>query len=283
MRSYFKSKFFFIITFLTLAATIIPTVLCSMGLSPVLRSAVNSVFTPLRQLAYSAVDSIDGYAQYIYNYDRMLEDNIRLKEENAKLTEEVYKSRELQEQYEWISEYLELKMQRTDFSFAAADVCGRESGNYSEVYMLDVGSADGISKDMTVLSNGVVLGYITKVGPNWSKAASILESSAAIGVYNERSGVTGVLECNYKLAGEGLCVLNYLEENADIKEGDRILTGGFGSVYPRGLVVGYVERVEDNEYSRTVKAYVRPEAFNISASDKISKVMVITDYETYTK
>lgn len=65
--------------------------------------------------------------------------------------------------------------------------------------------------------------------------------------------------------------------------GDRILTSGYGSVYPRGLVVGYVERIEDNEFSRTVTAYVRPEAFNISDADKISKVMVITEYESYTE
>ena len=77
--------------------------------------------------------------------------------------------------------------------------------------------------------------------------------------------------------------MSYLEEGADIKVGDRILTSGYGSVYPRGLIVGYVERVEDNEFSRTVVAYVRPEAFNLTGAEKISKVMVLTDYESYTE
>lgn len=283
MKSYFKSKFFYIITFLTLAAVIIPTVLCSMGLSPLFRSAVNTVLTPLRQLSYKAVESLDGYAQYIYNYDRLMEENEALKKQNETLREEVYKSRQLEEQYEWISEYLELKMQRSDFKFTPANVCGRESGNYSSVYMLDVGSADGIKKNMPVLSGGVVLGFIDEVGLNWSKATSILESSTSIGVYDERSGVVGVLEGDYALAAEGIAKINYLEEGADIKVGDRILTSGYGSVYPRGLVVGYVERVEDNEFSRTVSAYIRPEAYNFSSSDNISKVMVVTEYEIYTE
>lgn len=283
MRSFFKSKFFYVIAALTVIAVVFPTVMCATGHTSFFRNAVNFIITPLSDLAHDAVDSIDGYAQYVYNFDRLVEENKKLKEENATLKEEVYKSRELEEQYEWISEYLELKMQNTSYKFVPADVCGSESGNYSGVFMLDVGSADGIRKNMPVLSNGVVLGYIAEVGLNWSRATSILEASASIGVYNERSGVTGVLEGDFNLASGGICRMSYLEEGADIKVGDRILTSGYGSVYPRGLIVGYVERVEDNEFSRTVVAYVRPEAFNLTGAEKISKVMVLTEYESYTE
>ena len=210
-------------------------------------------------------------------------ENAKLKEENAALKEEVHEFRQLEEHYEWISEYLELKMERQDFKFEPASVCGNESGNYSSVYMLDRGSLNGVAKNMPVLSSGVVMGYISDVGLNWSKATSILEDSSSVGVYDERSGVMGVLEGDYLLASEGLCRMNYLEEGADVKVGDRILTGGYGSVYPRGLTVGYVERVEESEFSRTTVAYVRPAAFDLSGSDKISEVMIITDYESYSE
>lgn len=283
MKQYFNSKFFYIITFLTLAAVIVPTVLCSMGLSPVFRNVVNTALTPLRKLSVNAVEKLDGYAQYIHSFDKLRGENAKLKEENALLKEEVHEFRQLEEHYEWISEYLELKMERQDFKFEPARVCGSESGNYSSVYMLDRGSLNGVEKNMPVLSSGVVMGYISDVGLNWSKATSILEDSSSVGVYDERSGVMGVLEGDYLLASEGLCRMNYLEENADVKAGDRILTGGYGSVYPRGLIVGYVERVEENEFSRTTVAYVRPAAFDLSGADKISEVMVITDYEIYSE
>ena len=91
------------------------------------------------------------------------------------------------------------------------------------------------------------------------------------------------MEGDYTLAREGLCRLRYLEEGADVKVGDRILTSGYGSVYPRGLTVGYVERIEENEYSRSLVAYVRPAAFAEDDADRISQVMIITDYETYTE
>ena len=129
MKNLLKSKFFYVITFLTLAAVIIPTVLCSMGHSGIFRSAVNTVMTPLRRLSLGAVDKLDGYAAYVREFDSLVAENERLREENAVLREEVYKSRDLEEQYEWVSEYLELKMQKTDFKMKTASVCGRESGN----------------------------------------------------------------------------------------------------------------------------------------------------------
>ena len=282
MKSYFKSKFFYVITFLTLAAVIVPTVLYSMGVSFFLRDCVNIVMTPLRGLADGIVEGLDGYAAYITEFDDLVEENERLRAENAALLEEVYKSRELEEQYQWISEYIELKMQHMDYELTTASVCGRENGNYSTVFMLDAGTAAGIEKNMTVVTGDGVLGYISDVGLNWSKATSILEASSAVGVYTERSGVTGVLEGDYSLSKEGLCRLNYLEAGADIEVGDRILTGGYGSVYPRGIIVGYVERIEQNEFSRSVTAYVRPASLK-DGDDKISKVMIITDYEATTE
>lgn len=283
MKDLLKSKFFYVIAFLTLAAVIIPTVLCAMGHTGIFRSAVNTVMTPLRKLSLGVVDSLDGYAAYVGEFDDLVAENERLREENALLREEVYKSRDLEEQYEWVSEYLELKMQKTDLKLTPASVCGRESGNYSGVFMLDAGSSSGVGRNMPVVTGDGVLGYVSEVGRNWSKACSLLEMSSSVGAYVERSDVVGVIKGDYFLSEKGLCRLDYLEADSDIKVGDRILTSGYGSVYPRGLIIGYVDSIETNEYSRSLTAYVRVAAFDGVDSRDISRVMIITDYETGTE
>lgn len=282
MKSFFKSKFFYVITALTLAAVIVPSTLSYMGITGVLENTVNTVMTPLRAIADGIVDSLAGYTEYFTEFDRLKEENEKLREENAQLLDDAARSHELEEQYKWISEFIDLKMQHTDYKFAEASVCGHESGNYSSVFLLDVGSTAGITKNMTVITADGVLGYISDVGYNWSRAVSLLESSSAVGVYDERSGTQGVLEGDFELSREGLCRLSYLDEDADIEVGDRILTGGYGSVYPRGLMVGYVESVETNEFTRTLSAYVRPSAFK-NEDGNISRVMIITSYETTTE
>lgn len=282
MKRFFKSKFFYVITALTLAAVIIPTVLCRMGLSSYLRSTVNTVLTPVRRLADRAAASLEGYAEYFYRFDSLVSENQRLKEENTALKEEVYNSRELKEQYDWLSEYLDIKMRSPDIKWVNASVFGDGGVSGSDVFMLDRGKNAGIEKFMPVITRDGLLGYISDAGHNWSRVTSVLESSSAVGAYVERSGASGVLEGDYFLASDGLCRLSYLDGDADIEVGDRILTEGYGSVYPRDLTVGYVEKTEKDELSRTVTAYVRPSAFSASDS-KITEVMVITSYETDTE
>ena len=68
------------------------------------------------------------------------------------------------------------------------------------------------------------------------------------------------------------------KENADsrVQEGDRVLSSGFGSVYPRGLVIGYVSSVEEDPYTRGLTVTVRC-AVEMS---ELSRVMVITSFES---
>lgn len=276
MKKHFKSKFFYIISALTLAAVIFPTVLISMGHTDIFRSAVNTLFTPLKKLSLHAVDAIDGYASYFTEFDKLEEENDRLKEELTALREEVHRSKQLEEKYEWLSEYLELKMQNPQYKMKNAMVCGRESGNYGSVFMIDIGSSSGVAVGMPVVTGDGVLGYISETGVNWAKAVSLTESSSSIGAYDERSGALGILKGDYKLSTEGKCLLTYIEEGSDIKEGDRILTGGYGSIYPRGLIIGYVTEIKTDPYSRSITAVVSSSA----ESQRISQVMVITDYES---
>ena len=221
MKEFFKSKFFYVITVLTLIAVIVPTVLVSMGHTPILRSAVNTVLIPIQKLSDKAAGVIDGYASYFRAFDKMKAENAKLKEELASLRGQIYEAREMKEKYEWMSEFLELKMVHIDYHTVPASITGRGSTSYAGVFMLDVGTVGGVDKGMPVVSGEGILGYITEVGPNWSKASSFLEESSAVGAY--------------------------------------------------------VEKVEPDEFSRGVTAFIRP----VTTLDQVSKVMVVTGYDEY--
>ena len=70
-----------------------------------------------------------------------------------------------------------------------------------------------------------------------------------------------------------------LPADADVREGDRVLTSGLGSIYPRGLFVGEVESVSADPYSRTLTAVLKP---RIDYSSLV-KVMIIKDYTIYSE
>ena len=276
MKQFFKNKFFYIVTVIALIVTIVPIVFHSMGLTFMLRDAVGVILSPAQKLFNNATEAIDGFAAYFYKFDELVDENARLKEEIAEYQAQIYKSQEIEDMYVWLSDFLEVKMRHSDFTLAEASVIGRESGNYSKVLTLDVGSASGAKLNMPVITADGVVGQITEVGLTWSKVTTILESGSSVGAYVEHTEESGVCTGSYDLAPDGLCELKYIPEESTVKAGDRILTSGYGSIYPRDLVIGKVDSVEVDPYSRSLKIKVKSAA---NYSD-LTKVMIITSFET---
>lgn len=274
MKNYFKNKFFYIVTVIALLCAIIPTVFYSMGLTFVFRDAVGIVLTPLQKAFNRAAEAMDGFAAYFYKFDELVDENIVLKERVAELEAQIYDARELEEAYAWLTDYLDLKAQHTDFQMMRAAVTGRESGNYASVLTLDVGYGAGIERNMPVITSVGIVGRVTEVGYNWCKVTTIVEAQSAVGAFIERTEDVGIAEGKFELSADGLCELNYLAADASVEVGDRVLSSGYGSVYPRGLVIGYVEEVGVNPYTRGPDIKIRC-AVDFSA---LTDVMIITEY-----
>lgn len=277
MKQFFKNRFFYIVTVAALIVAIVPTVFYSMGLTFFLRDAVNTILSPAQKLFNYAADAIDGFSSYFYKFDELVEENARLKEEIADYQSQIYDSKELEEMYIWMSDFLELKMQHTDFTLEEASVIGRESGNYSKVLTLDVGSTSGAELGMPVVTSDGVVGQITEVGLNWSKVTTILESGSSVGAYIERTKESGVCTGSFALSSDGIVELKYIPSESSVTVGDRVMTTGYGSIYPRDLVIGYVESVEPDPYSRSLNVKVKCAA----EYGEMTKVMIITSFESH--
>lgn len=275
MKQFFKNKFFFIIITLALIAVIVPTVLHSMGVTPIIQNAIGTVFTPLQKVSNYVTEAIDGFSAYFYKFDRLREENNQLKEQIADLQSKVYDADNLEKMYDWMSGFLEMKIAHTDYKFLAASVTGHENGNYSRILTLDVGSSSGVKLNQPVVSSDGIVGRITEVGLNWCKVTTLTQANSSVGAYVERTKVSGVCTGDFSRASEGICSLNYLPADSDVAVGDRVLSTGSGSVYPEGLVIGFVESVITDPNSRGLSVGVRC-ACNFT---ELSKVMIITSFE----
>ncbi|MBQ5355302.1 MAG: rod shape-determining protein MreC [Clostridia bacterium] len=276
MKQFFKSKFFYIITVIALLCCIVPTVFYRMGVTFALRDAVTGVLTPMQKLFNYTAEAMDGFAAYFYRFDELVEENAVLREEVEELRSQIYDSTEREEMYAWMAGFLEMKRVRQDFKMMASSVTGRESGNYSRVLTLDAGSGAGVEVNMPVVTSEGVVGRITEVGAGWSRVTTVVESGTIIGAYVERTNEVGVCEGEFGLSGDGLLRMNYLKADTEAKVGDRVLSSGYGSVYPRGLVIGFIESMEVNPYTRGMSVTVR------CAADfsELSRVMILTDFDT---
>ena len=67
-----------------------------------------------------------------------------------------------------------------DYEKVAANVIGKDAGNWFSVFLIDRGSNDGISVGMNVLADGGLAGIVTQVGPNYAKVRSIIDDNSNV-------------------------------------------------------------------------------------------------------
>ena len=276
---FFKNKFFIITLVVALLLSIVPTVLCAMGQGSYVRKALQTAAQPFSWAFTKIGEGLSGFSVYFQKLSDLQKENEELRAQIDDYRDRIYNAKMLEEENKWLSDYLGLKKEHSDFLFEEASVIGRESGNYSTVYTLSKGTMHDIKVNMPVITEDGVVGYVTEVGPTWCRAVSIIETASAVGAYIERSGELGLIEGSYELRFEGKCRMIRLPADADVHEGDRVLTSGLGSIYPRGLFVGEVVSVDADPYSRTLTAVVQPKVDYSS----LVKVMIIKDYTIYSE
>ena len=272
---FFKNKFFIIALSFALFIVILTSTLAIMGQTDPIKNVLNTVSIPFRYVGMWIKESISGYERYYSSLEELDEENQKLESEIAALKKQVADAQAIKEENERLRQYLEMKNTYPDFHFTEAMIIGTQSENYMTVFMLNKGSGDGIGLGMPVVTPYWLVGSVCEVGYAWCKVRTITEASSSVGAYLSRSGENGILSGDISLKDTGLCMLTYLSPNADIEVGDLVYTSGEGSVYPRDILVGRVESVEQNDYLRTKIARVQ------CAVDfkSLKYVTVITDFD----
>jgi rod shape-determining protein MreC len=140
----------------------------------------------------------------------------------------------------------------------AAEVVFSDAGEMTRRLVLNVGSRAGVRPKDVVTSPEGLVGQVTQVGP-WTCAVTLpIDRDGAVGAIVARSGAKGVVLGD----GNSITKLSYLDFGADVREGDLVVTSGLvrgrGAVFPRGIVIGRVVKIEKNAAYSRQEAFVEP-------------------------
>jgi rod shape-determining protein MreC len=131
---------------------------------------------------------------------------------------------------------------RLPVSTQAAEVLYEAADPYSRKLIVNQGATQGVKLSAPVMDEHGVLGQITRLYPLLSEVTLLTDREQAISVLNTRTGLRGVAYGDY--SGAPQLELRYLATNADIEVGDILSTSGIDGVYPPGLQVARVSKVE---------------------------------------
>jgi rod shape-determining protein MreC len=140
-----------------------------------------------------------------------------------------------------LRELLELR-QRMGTPAVAAEVLYEAGDPFTRKMVLDKGALSGVVQGSPVMDEQGILGQITRVHPLVSEITLVTDREHSIPVLNTRTGARGV--AFGESGGAPLLELRYMATNADIEIGDVLTTSGVDGVYPPGIPVAKVVKVE---------------------------------------
>jgi rod shape-determining protein MreC len=136
-----------------------------------------------------------------------------------------------------------LQLQRTELpATMAARVIAADPAAAFRTVTIDKGHADGVRRDMAVLSPfGIVGRVIDEPAAHAAKVQLIVDRNAGAGAVIERNGAGGVV---VGTEGDAPLRMEYVSNLAEVFPGDLVMTSGLDGIYPRGYVIGRIEKAE---------------------------------------
>jgi len=234
-----------------------------------LRAAIATVLYPAQWLALQPVQAADTFASYLTDLK-----TARATEEAArrKLAEQSQRAGQVEQlllENQRLRELLALR-ERVQTPGTAAQVLYDATDPYSRRVVIDKGQLQGIAAGSPVMDESGVLGQITRVYPFVSEITLLIDRDQVIPVMNARTGTRSVAYGDPSPHG-GMMELRYMSVTEDVKEGDLLTTSGVDGVYPPGLPVARVARVD----RRSDTSFARVQCAPVAQLQGVTHVMVL--------
>ena len=222
------------------------------GITQPLRAAVSGLLQPLQWLALQPLQTVRQASDYVESR------NTAQQVEAAAKRSLVQQSLKANQVDQLVLENQRLRLllalrERLDTPARAAEVLYEAPDPYTRRVVIDQGLTQGIEPGSPVLDESGVLGQVTRVHPFLSEVTLLVDRDQAIPVLNTRTGVRSVAYGDPTGQAGGSLELRFTPSSADVQEGDLLTTSGVDGVYPPGLPVAKVDRVErrvDSTFAR---------------------------------
>ncbi|HEX9443864.1 MAG TPA: rod shape-determining protein MreC [Candidatus Binatia bacterium] len=159
-----------------------------------------------------------------------------LEAERSRLLEEESTNRRLRELMDFRSEWAP--------KAKVASVIGSSASAWFQTMILDKGKADGVEKGMAVISTLGVVGQVVSVTSRNAKVLLITDSHSGVDAMVQRSRARGIVTGSIETGP----IMKYVKRSDDLQEGDRLVTSGLDGVFPKGLAVGAVSKVNKKNF-----------------------------------
>ena len=242
---------------------------------PWLDRVIVAIAAPVNEKLVAVSNNADSVRNFFAALTTMQEENKKLKTEVETLRYANIQMAEIWAENQRLSNLLQYKNDAKNLKLQTAKVIGKNIGDIKDTVLINLGSNAGLRENMAVVNASGLVGIIDETYPDAARVLLITSPRCKAGgiVLRANSRVVGVV--NGLAGGDAVLQMSNMARDADIVEGDIVVTSGFGGNHPGGLVIGTVSEVSLNVGGLLKQAKIVP-AVDFG---RLEEVMVVADYQ----
>ena len=227
-------------------------------ISQPLRSGVALILAPLQWLSLQPGRAINASAQYFSNLEQAQDAAQNYQSKTIAQAQRLQQVEQLGQENAHLRQLLDLRGQMAGPS-KAVQVLYDTADPYTRRVVVDRGQLAGIVHGSAVIDSAGVVGQVTRVYPLVSEVTLLTDRDQSIPVMNARTGSRHVANGDPYTHG-GSLDLKFVPAGSDMQKGDLLTTSGIDGVYPAGLHVGRVVRIDRRVDSSFARVHAEPMA-----------------------
>jgi rod shape-determining protein MreC len=232
------------------------------------RQVVALAAYPIQRIAMAPVDLFYSVTNYFGSTAALQEENTALKTKQLRAAPELLRLEALQEENNQLRRLLDAQ-ERLPIKSVFAEILYAGRDPFSRKVVIDKGSQSSIGAGQPVIDEVGVIGQVTRVYLLTSEVTLLSDKDQAIPLQVQRNGLRALA---YGGAEGGMLDLRFIAADADIRNGDTLVTSGIDGTYPPGLPVATVARIERDAAYAFAKITLTPTA----GTDRYRQVLVLS-------
>ena len=205
-----------------------------------IEKVLNKLVMPIQNGFVLLKNKIHKDNSYFETVDTLKAENEELKNKNIELQKQVDEMQIVKSENNILKEYANLGEKYSEYEYVTAYIINKNIGNYSEVFVINVGSNNGVYENMAVMGKDGLVGHTISVTANTAKVEPIIDPTSNVSAVT--IGARDNVIVKGKTGSNNELIVSSIKPDTEFVEGDEVETSGLGGIYPKGIKIGTIKK-----------------------------------------
>lgn len=246
-----------------------------------LNAVAGYVFIPMQNGINQVGGWVSKQADKLENLSVVMAENEELKKQVEALTVELNTIKLERYELENLRELYDLDQKYPSYEKVAANVIGKDAGNWFNTFTIDKGTNDGIEVNMNVMAGSGLVGIVSDVGPNYAKVKAIISDTSSVSGMVLTTSDNIIVSGSLQKMNESMSIeFRGLNDRAnEVQVGDPVVTSYVSYDYQQGILIGYIKEITTDSNNLTRSGTITPAV----DFEHIEEVLVILNKKQVTE